>query len=186
MIDIDPAGYPPAIAQLLRVLPLAPLGPGQPHREVRDQLTALSAAFPAGADQDLVAACRAGLYLAFDFLDEAHTISQDLHTSEGSYWHALMHRREPDFANSAYWFRRVGKHPVYEPLRGVAADLAAKVSAQGKFLTRQATWDPISFVELCEESYGEKAPCHLLCRQVQRAEWMLLFEHCYRRATQRS
>jgi hypothetical protein len=172
MTDIDPS-----IAELLNRVPLAPLGPGSPHLEVRERLAAVT--FPPGADRDLAAACRAGLYLAFDFLDEAHSISQDLHTSEGSYWHALMHRREPDFANSAYWFRRVGQHPIFEALRAAAAELAAEAPARALFLTRQTTWDPFAFGDLCQESYDEKAPCHLLCRQVQRAEWTLLFGYCY-------
>jgi hypothetical protein len=47
----------------------------------------------------VVAACRAALWLAFDFLDESHAVSQELDTPEGSYWHGLLHRREPDFAN---------------------------------------------------------------------------------------
>jgi hypothetical protein len=84
--------------------------------------------------------------------------------------------------NSAYWFRRVGSHPVYEPLRTEAARLAEGAPAPAAFLTRQRDWDPFAFVDLCEASYGDKAPCHDLCRQVQRAEWELLFASCYERA----
>src|SRR4051794_29799649 len=117
------AGYPPGVAELLRALPLAPLGPGKPRREARDRLEATASAFPPGANADTAASCRAGLWLAFDFLDEAHAISQDLHTSEGSYWHALVHRREPDAANSKYWWRRVGHHAVFARLGEEAARL---------------------------------------------------------------
>ena len=74
--------------------------------------------------QRLPAACRAGLWLAFDYLDESHEISQGLPTAEGSYWHAILHRREPDAANSNYWWRRVGDHPVFAQLAGVAVELA--------------------------------------------------------------
>src|SRR5579884_3956805 len=123
MTGIDPAGYAPAIAELVQGMPLAPLGPGQPHREARGKLEAVPSAFPPGAERDLAASCRAGLWLAFGFLDESHKISQDLHTAEGSYWHALMHRREPDFWNSKYWFRQVGAHPVFADLAKAAAEL---------------------------------------------------------------
>jgi hypothetical protein len=126
-------------------------------------------------------ACRAGLWLWFNFLDESHTISQGLDTAEGSYWHALMHRREPDFSNSKYWFRRVGGHPVFELLQVEAARLAAAGPSEASFLVRQAAWDPFAFVDLCAACHDEKAPGHDLCRRVQRAEWELLFAWCYER-----
>src|SRR4029079_11488334 len=75
------------------------------------------------ACRELPAACRAGLWLAFDFLDESHAISQDLETAGGSFWHAIMHRREPDASNSKYWWRRVGEHPVFASLTEAAARL---------------------------------------------------------------
>jgi hypothetical protein len=37
----------------------------------------------------MATACRAGLWLAFDCLDESRRISQELHTEEGSYWRVL-------------------------------------------------------------------------------------------------
>jgi hypothetical protein len=182
----DPTAYSPAVADLLQERRLASLGPGSPNLRRRPRLQALTVeqAFAPHRvrDRDAAAACLAGLWLYHDFLDESHTISQGLHTPEGSYWHALMHRREPDFSNSAYWFRRVGSHPVYEPLRAEAARLAEGAPARAAFLREPPTWDPFAFVELCEASYGENAPCHELCRQVQRAEWELLFASCYERA----
>jgi hypothetical protein len=90
MMKDDAAAYPPAIAELLRQVPLAPLGPGAPVAAVRGQLEALDdAAFGRVADADMAAACRSGLWLAFNYLDESHEISQGLHTAEGSFWHAL-------------------------------------------------------------------------------------------------
>ena len=185
MPGLDPVSYPPTLADLLQRMPLAPLGPDTPDRSMRGKLEVLDAtAFGARvSDPDMVAACRAGLWLAFGFLDESHRISQGLHTVEGSYWHALMHRREPDFANSKYWFRRVGTHPVFEALRQAAAELARGAPGEAAFLARQANWDAFAFVDLCESSLVEGAACHELCRQVQRAEWELLFDWCYRRAT---
>ena len=56
---------------------------------------------------------RAGLYLLPGFWDDAHEIAQSIETVDGSYWHAIVHRQEPDPDNAAYWFQRVGQHPIF-------------------------------------------------------------------------
>jgi len=104
MTPFDPAIYGPTVAELLRGARLAPLGPGTPDQAVRPQLAALTpervfAPHPVH-DRKMAEACLAGLWLLHDFLDEAHTISQDIDTPTGSYWHGVMHRREPDAANA--------------------------------------------------------------------------------------
>lgn len=156
--------YPAAIADLLKPPRLAALGPGQPNQDAYPRLKALTiqSAFGLDAvnDQNMAECCLAGLWLYHDFLDEAHTVCQDIDTPEGSYWHALMHRREPDYANAKYWFRRVGRHPVF---LGLAAD-----------------WDPFAFVDRCQASSGAGSEEEMLCRKIQAREWELLFDHCFR------
>jgi hypothetical protein len=61
-------------------------------------------------------ALQAGLWLLFDFMKESHDISQQIATPSGSYWHAILHRREPDPSNAKYWFDRVGEHPILPEL----------------------------------------------------------------------
>lgn len=103
MTTFDPAAYAPAIAELLREPWLPPLDAGRPNKTVRTQLEVLTSdnAFAPYTvrDRDMANACRAGLWLYHNFLDESHAISQELDTPTGGYWHAILHRREPDFDN---------------------------------------------------------------------------------------
>jgi hypothetical protein len=111
-------------------------------------------------------AARSGLFLYFGCIDEAHEIAQSLNSPEGSYWHAILHRQEPDPGNSAYWFRRVGSHPIFPALR----DTAKKIGV---------TWDPLTFIDFCEEARRQPgSEMERLAMAVQLAEWQLLFDWC--------
>jgi hypothetical protein len=76
-------------------------------------------------------------------LAQSHTISQELETMEWSYWHAILHRREPDAPNAAYRFRRVGEHPIFGTLAKESHDIGLRL-ASGR-------WDPYDVIYLCEE-----------------------------------
>src|SRR5437867_2950796 len=108
----DPFAYGRAVAALLEPERLSELGPGSPNLAAKAALQAL----------DVPPLCHAGLWLYHDFLDEAHAIC-DQETPELNFWHAIMHRREPDASNSKYWWRQVGKHSVLDQLREQAPDL---------------------------------------------------------------
>jgi hypothetical protein len=41
--------------------------------------------------------------------EAAHNIAQDVHTKEGSWIHAYLHRKEGDDGNASYWYNRAGK-----------------------------------------------------------------------------
>ena len=133
-------------------------------------------------------ACLAGLWLYHDFLDESHTISQDLDGPTGSYWHGLMHRREPDYGNAAYWFRRVGSHPVFTSLAREAGRLVSEnpTGPETAFLGRGGAWDPFAFIDLCASAARQQSANETLCRRIQQREWELLFDYCYRQAVGQS
>jgi hypothetical protein len=132
-------------------------------------------------DRALSKCCHSGLWLLFDFLDESHTISQDISSVEGSYWHGIMHRREPDYGNAKYWFRRVPSHPVYAALAAEARELAAgrELDAPAQFLAANIDWDPYAMIDLCEAIARGRSQCRELAEEVAMAEWQLLFAHCY-------
>jgi hypothetical protein len=190
MLTFDPATYGPFIAQILSEKRLMSLGPGNPAQPAPPNLTAMATnleqAFAPHAirDRDMAGACLAGFWLYHDYLDESHQVSQGIETPTGSYWHGVMHRREPDFSNAKYWFERVGKHPIFTPLCAEAVQLAGGVVLQlsAKFLVAQAAWDPFAFIDLCEACLAGKSPHTLLCQQIQQREWELLFDFCYRQA----
>jgi hypothetical protein len=176
----DPGQYGPVIAELLQQERLAPLGPGTPNRIVENQLHALSIerafAHATVSDRQMASACLAGLWLYHDFLDESHTISQDIDTTTGSYWHGIMHRREPDSSNAAYWFRCVGEHPVFEELAREAQRLGMQL--------RSERWNPFDFIDHCEEHRGANTQQEMLLRRIQHTEWQLLFAYGYARSVE--
>jgi hypothetical protein len=184
----DPDAYGPACAILLGIDRLCDLGPGDPDDDVRSALDALDQQLlfegRSVVDPSMADCCLSGLWLLYDQLDQSHGISQQIDTTTGSYWHGIMHRREPDFSNSKYWFRRVGQHAVFEPLAGAARELVSGSddSQDAVRLAEQTSWDPYAFIDLCEAVAVGRASCELLCRRIAQAEWELLFDYCYRKA----
>jgi hypothetical protein len=177
-MQFDPAAYGEEVAAILaldglgeRVMPLAEgRCSSDPAREILRAVDAVRL-FPGARSPH---AAIAGLYLYFSCWDEAHQTAQDIPTAEGSYWHAIVHRQEPDEGNSGYWFRRVGAHAVFPDLRKEAAALGVDFGVQ---------WDPLAFVEFCERARREPgSEREQQALEVQRAEWQLLFDYCARSA----
>src|SRR5687768_4603277 len=98
----QPADYGPAVSKLLTPPRVPGLILGSANEAASKTLQGLNAdEIFAGrliADREMAAACLAGLWLYHDYFDESHNISQDIHTPSGSFWHAILHRREPDYA----------------------------------------------------------------------------------------
>jgi hypothetical protein len=168
------SAYPPIVQQLLTPERLMELGPGTPQLDRRGDLarldTELIFARHRLTDRTMARCCLAALWLYHDFLTESHTISQEIGTKEGSYWHGIMHRREPDAWNSKYWFRRVNEHPVIHQLGEQSRVFGYDYRS------------PFDFVDDCERHRGTNSPTEVVLRQVQLCEWQLLFDYCWRHA----
>ena len=92
---------------------------------------------------------KAGLLLYIDDIHGAHTISQELETELGSLWHGIVHRREGDFSNARYWFRR-------------CQTLSATLGI-----------DPVELTRLVELMHGD-SPDEIV--KLQRDEWVTVMK----------
>jgi hypothetical protein len=97
---------------------------------------------------------KAGLHLLNDDINNCHIIAQEHENPDGNYWHAILHRREPDYWNSKYWYRRVDNHPVIQQMKN-----------------EEVGWDPFNFVDQCEKFNTAQT------RKIQLQEMTLLLNY---------
>ena len=186
-MSFDPSAYGPWLQEFWAGGLETPLGPGAVDRKRARVLGSAVAdeIFPGKnvVDESYAACCLSSLWLLVNDLDRSHRISQDIHSTDGSFWHGIMHRREPDYSNGKYWFRRVGEHDVFPNLARRAAEVASgrAVDQYAEFL-QNAGWDPFAFVDLVEAVERGRSNARQLALEVQQTEWELLFDYCYRRA----
>ncbi len=144
-----------------------------------DQLLAAPGKSSVNADAML-----AGLWLWHDGLEESHRISQSISDSTGSFWHAIMHRREGDFSNSKYWYARAAGHPALATIAGSVGAMVNRAPADKGLLRIVANgWNPKAFVDFVESvSADEGDVLYPIAVQLQQMEWRVLWEYCAREA----
>ena len=170
--------YSPLVNELMAeeelLLRLRPLEPGHPDmlRRIRaaseEELTG-GAVLAHASYPRLI---RAGLLYAYDAIDESHRVVKEVTSDEGSYWHGMLHRREGDFENARYWFRRTGRLSVF-------SEMHARASEVSPLMGRQSDWDPYVLVGQCEQARfgGDVDQKELVA--LQRIEFTVMFDHLW-------
>lgn len=169
---------------LLAVGGLPDLGPGPrdgvwPQKELMAKIDSL--ARDSKLSSITTGLVRGLILLWHDYMEPAHEIAQAIESADGSFLHGVLHRREPDYGNAAYWFRRVGVHPAF-PI--IAEDVSVVLKSKNrsdleKELMPGGKWDPFVFIRLCEESGGRTAGDDEtgLLREIQGIESNVLLKH---------
>ena len=174
----DPGAFPDAVAGILLKYASHPLPLTRSDDCDREsarvlQNASLESLFPAARNAN---AALSGLLLLLGCWDESHRVSQDIPSAEGSYWHAIAHRIEPDSSNSGYWFRRVGEHPIFRELHREASTILERVP-EGHWRLGPS-WDPFLFNKWCDEARAQRGEKERVATEIQQIEWQLLFEWC--------
>ena len=178
------------------VLPeLAPKHPGSSRSWMNNLLNQLNPRKYLSGDGDSceVEALIAGLFQINDYLDESHNRSQSIEGEgqdvNGDYWHGIMHRREPDYGNGKYWFRKVGHHPCFDFLPSQAEQAFKECNSSDtehwkSRLTEANGWDGAAFIDLCQTAERSFDPeLTTAAKRIQWAEMLLLLDHTHRQVS---
>jgi hypothetical protein len=117
------------------------------------------------------------LLLLLGCWDASHDLTNDDESPEGCYLHAIIHRIEPNPANSAYWWRQLGHHPLFTRVHAAARTILEQTPVRGWQL--KPAWDPYLFNEWCEQArHAPGSEREQAALAIQRGEWDALFAWC--------
>lgn len=166
-------GLPEAILQIIRSAPLPEIGAGSLCLATTKELEKL-----VDRKDGLPETCWAGLWLLAGDLERSHRISQEIETASGSYWHGLMHRREGDYGNSKYWFRRAGGHPAIGEIEAVLK--RRLLPGELDLVLEAGRFSPSRLTDCIERalrrSNAEEAGGLAMVAWI---EWQMMFAYCY-------
>jgi hypothetical protein len=155
--------------------PLARRPPERPRLVAAFAEDALAAVAPR-SPRPARLALLAGLLQVLDAWDASHDAAQEAddrgEREFSAYWHGIAHRREPDPGNASYWFRRVGRHPLYPALGAAARSL---IGPGGPSPIGPNGWDPSAMIDLCTRARSGTDQ-ERLARRLQRLEMAMLLD----------
>ncbi|GEM_PF-1459261 len=108
-----------------------------------------------------------------DHWEASHEIAQaDEGDPDSDLLHAMLHRREGDFANSGYWSGQAGKHPCYPGIGKRIASLDPMDLRAGGL--HVGAWSPTAFLAAVRKHANDKggaAQASLALRRIQAEEF---------------
>lgn len=129
-------------------------------------------------DPDMASSVACGLWLWNDYLDEAHKLTQQIDTDTGSFWHAIVHRREGHFPNSRHWYAKAKNHPAMEAIANQASVLFNDLPADNRLIRLTLTgWNADYFLDLIQHQHPDD-PFNPVLVILQKLEWRILIEYC--------
>ncbi|EMI40694.1 hypothetical protein [Rhodopirellula sp. SWK7] len=158
--------FPPELRTAIESAPLPGLTDGPQYADLENLLGRPDACrvTTQSGDSPLPPLVLSGLWLLAGDLDRSHSISQNEPSSQGSFWHGIMHRREGDYSNAAYWFRRVRSSPVLESLAEIYPEQYS---------------DPYEFNDAVAAAVRQRDEDRVSeLQQIQWTEWQLLLQDC--------
>ena len=120
-----------------------------------------------------------GLFLYFSCAEECHELVQNLNSAEGVFWHAIRAPRGTRRDECGVLVSANPNASGISALARAAEEIAAKYPAAN--FRGGVKWDPFYFIEFSEQARREPgSPIEAAAREIQRAEWELLFDYCAR------
>ena len=150
------------------------------------------------ASSDNQTLLQAALHLYNDDLDASHSICQsfDRECAPASFWHGLIHRREPDFRNAKGWFGRSEKWEGLLQIRDGVQDVLERILLMPEYGTSRDTafalkrhldaegvWDSAHFVDMVEANQEREEIDEmegLFLREIQEAEMISALDWSHR------
>ncbi len=160
-------------------------GDGQPDVLDRLLLASPSSVLTRRPDDIEEAQCLlAALWLRHDYLNEAHELCQAVETPTGSWWHAILHRREGDFFNAKYWYARAAGHPAMAMVAAAMGNAVGGLPADKSLLRIVSpSYNGAALVDLVQRVHKNQAdPQYDLAVTLQLMEWQTLFDYGVRMA----